>query len=402
MSRNRTTVSRLALEANIDPDEALITLWDDGFDGLNTPADIIPRGHTNRARRSLGLDTRRELSTPEYWQKRLGVDRESLDAWLGALGVPHPYDGTRLRKKAIHRLQSVARLSAPVTHENGDASAVNEAAYADFKWEPVGHVAEIRYLEVEDVSSIHETLVEDFRSAPEPINPAGVRSENLLASAVMRPHTGIGDDLKYPTVEMAAAALFHSLVHDHAFHNGNKRTAVVGLLVFLDRNGLVLTCPEDDLFFLVLRVAQHAFVTDAPRSMLPDVECFAIAKWIKANSRWIEKGDRALPWRRLEQILDGYGCRFSRSGSNVTITRIVSRRVKYLPMLSNTRTLKAQTHVSNAGRDVLPAAINQLRRDLELNDDHGVDSSAFYDEEEISTSDFIARYRKTLNRLARL
>ena len=43
----------------------------------------------------------------------------------------------------------------------------------------------------------------------------------------MRPQTGLGTIDKYPTIEQKAAALLHSLIKNHAFHNGNKRTALV-------------------------------------------------------------------------------------------------------------------------------------------------------------------------------
>jgi Fic family protein len=41
----------------------------------------------------------------------------------------------------------------------------------------------------------------------------------------------------YPTITEKAIALFHSLVSNHPFHDGNKRTAVSALYVFLLANG---------------------------------------------------------------------------------------------------------------------------------------------------------------------
>ena len=58
----------------------------------------------------------------------------------------------------------------------------------------------------DEVMRIHFELVKDFADGPDPIEPSGVRTESLLASAVFRPQTSLGDVLKYPTVEMAAAA----------------------------------------------------------------------------------------------------------------------------------------------------------------------------------------------------
>lgn len=71
-------------------------------------------------------------------------------------------------------------------------------------------------------------------------------------------------------------------------------------------------------------------------------------------------------------------------------------------MFSKTNELRSQMRFANNGRDIGKSALNKMRRELQLNDEHGVDSSAFYDNAKASTSDFITRYRKTLNRLARL
>lgn len=258
------------------------------------------------------------------------------------------------------------------------------------------------HLTAEDVTAIHEELVADFATTPDPLDPPGVRSIQLLESAVHRPQTSLGGHLKYPTVEMAGAALLHALVHDHPFHNGNKRTALVSLLVFLDENGVTLTCDEDALFKMVLQLAQHA-IAEGPRQELPDREVLAVAQWIRQNSRLLEKGDRAIPWRRLRQILSSYGCsfEFATVGNRINITRPV---VKHTRLLGRRRdiVLKTQAHYGDAGREVDRTAINHIRKDLELDDEHGIDSAAFYESAAIAGSDFIVRYRKTLRRLARL
>lgn len=63
----------------------------------------------------------------------------------------------------------------------------------------------------------------------------GVRDLGLLESALYRPQTGYYGDV----VEMAAA-LFESLLMNHAFVDGNKRVAFFATDVFLRMNGLKL------------------------------------------------------------------------------------------------------------------------------------------------------------------
>ncbi len=66
---------------------------------------------------------------------------------------------------------------------------------------------------------------------------SGVLSYELLDSAAHRPFATFGSDFFYQTGLEQAAALFESLVLNHAFEDGNKRTALVACLYFLDRCG---------------------------------------------------------------------------------------------------------------------------------------------------------------------
>jgi prophage maintenance system killer protein len=95
-------------------------------------------------------------------------------------------------------------------------------------------------LTAEDVLTIHEYLINDFAATSDPISPPGVRSVALLESAVGRQHTGTGSTLKYPDPIDNAATLLYGVCLDHPFHNGNKRTALVAMLVHLDKNHLCL------------------------------------------------------------------------------------------------------------------------------------------------------------------
>ena len=260
-----------------------------------------------------------------------------------------------------------------------------------------------RGLSVEHVGAIHDALVSDFSGGIDPIVPAGVKNQHLLASAVSRPFTSNADIAKYPTIEMGAAALLHAIVHNHPFHNGNKRTALVAMLVFLDENGLALTCEEDELFKLVLQLAQHALAS-GPRYELPDREVLAIAKWLRARVRWIEKGDRHITWRRLRPILivQGCACDEGGSGNRFEITRRVIRHRAGILGRDKTVTLRSSVTNVSDGREIDRNVLKTIRKELELDEENGIDTAAFYDDAAVSPSEFIKKYHKTLRRLARL
>lgn len=85
------------------------------------------------------------------------------------------------------------------------------------------------YLSVVEVLAIHAVLIGEFGGAE------GVRDFGALESAIFRPQTGYYDD---PIAE--AAALFESLIQNHPFLDGNKRTAVAAADIHLRMNGLEL------------------------------------------------------------------------------------------------------------------------------------------------------------------
>jgi death-on-curing protein len=88
---------------------------------------------------------------------------------------------------------------------------------------------------VDEVLAIHERLINRFGG------DHGIRDRGLLESALFRPQTG-----HYEYVEEMAAAMFESLLVNHAFVDGNKRVAFFATDVFLRLNGWKLTVTADD------------------------------------------------------------------------------------------------------------------------------------------------------------
>lgn len=75
----------------------------------------------------------------------------------------------------------------------------------------------------------------------------GVRDLGLLKSALARPQATFGGLDLYPDIFHQAAALMESLVSNHPFLDGNKRTAITATALFLKRNGLRLKASQKDL-----------------------------------------------------------------------------------------------------------------------------------------------------------
>ena len=84
----------------------------------------------------------------------------------------------------------------------------------------------VQFLSLDEAIAIHERLIDKFGGTQ------GLRDKGLLESALFRPQTGY-----YADLAQMAAALFESLISNHAFVDGNKRAAYFICDVFLRLNG---------------------------------------------------------------------------------------------------------------------------------------------------------------------
>lgn len=80
---------------------------------------------------------------------------------------------------------------------------------------------------------------------------------NLLESASWQPfQAGFGAEF-YPTIYDKAACLFFSLAGGHIFSNGNKRTAVLAVDLFLSANGIYLTLSNEEIRKVAIATASY-------------------------------------------------------------------------------------------------------------------------------------------------
>lgn len=254
----------------------------------------------------------------------------------------------------------------------------------------IGHPGiDISYLNTNEVIDIHWLLVNDFEKSRDPIIPPGVKSRDLLASAMFRVHTSLGGEYKYSTIPTAAAAYLHALISNHAFHNGNKRTALVATLVFLDMNNYLLDVEnEEELFEFIINIAAHNIVKVDKSNELADEEMNNIARWIHKNLRPISKHENILKLRELKSILREFGCKIvnTKGGSSINLSR---------------ESFQFQINYRNEGTDVSRSVVRRIRKALHLMDEDGYDSIIFYNKGK-RVPEFIRKYRRTLNRLAKV
>jgi death-on-curing protein len=122
------------------------------------------------------------------------------------------------------------------------------------------------WIEERDVIAIHDRLLALHGGA------AGLRDQGLLQSALARPrqhHAYSG------TSDIAALAALYtaSIVRDHPFVDGNKRTGFVIGVLFLELHGYELKASEEDATQAVMGLAAGT------------LDEAAYTAWLKANAK---------------------------------------------------------------------------------------------------------------------
>ena len=112
-------------------------------------------------------------------------------------------------------------------------------------------MCEVEYVSLEDLLGLVRRLG---------VGP--VRDVGLLDAAVARPQSSAFGSEAYPSIELKAAALLHSLVLNHALVDGNKRLGWLATVVFLDLNDRLVELDDDEVFELVMDIADGKLEVD--------------------------------------------------------------------------------------------------------------------------------------------
>ena len=125
------------------------------------------------------------------------------------------------------------------------------------------------YISLDIVIAIHDDMVEKYGGN------SGIRDLGLIQSAIARPQSSFqGEDL-YANIFDKAAALFHSIIFNHAFIDGNKRTAMSSTAWFLSINEYTFDVDDKEFVNFPLQVENN------------HLSIGKISEWLKTHSRKI-------------------------------------------------------------------------------------------------------------------
>lgn len=120
----------------------------------------------------------------------------------------------------------------------------------------------IEYLSAEFIFFIHTVAIdEEFCEYGGQVRYAeemrGVKDKNLFESAVFEPQQSFAEQDLYPDIISKAACYLRSIAMNHPFYDGNKRTALLSTIVFLEMNGYKVTGSNDELYNLVKEIVEQ-------------------------------------------------------------------------------------------------------------------------------------------------
>ena len=119
---------------------------------------------------------------------------------------------------------------------------------------------------IQEVLAIHEQVVKIHGGS------AGIRDIGGLKSAIARPFQSFGGEDLYPTAFDKAAAIGESIIMNHPFVDGNKRTGYVLMEILLRVDSKKIIATDEGLYQFVISISTGEFHFEQ------------ITEWLKANT----------------------------------------------------------------------------------------------------------------------
>ena len=123
------------------------------------------------------------------------------------------------------------------------------------------------YITLDVILAIHDSMIENYGGSH------GLISLEAIQSAIARPQSSFGGEDLYSDIFQKTAALFHSLIFNHGFVDGNKRTAMASASRFLSINKHELDVDQKDFINFPLKTVKEKLSIEE------------ISKWFRKKSK---------------------------------------------------------------------------------------------------------------------
>jgi len=122
-------------------------------------------------------------------------------------------------------------------------------------------------ISIKQALSIHKIVIEKFGGSQ------GIRDINGLQSALARPFQTFRGEELYSSIEEKAAAIGESIIMNHLFVDGNKRTGYLLMEAILRYGNKKISVNNDLLYQFVISISTG------------EIKFNKIVEWLKNNTR---------------------------------------------------------------------------------------------------------------------
>jgi death on curing protein len=122
-------------------------------------------------------------------------------------------------------------------------------------------------ISLEEVERLHSILIDRFGGS------RGIRDKEALVSALSRPFQTFDNKELHENPIQKAAALLESILVNHPFLDGNKRTGYALLRLFLLQSGYDITASQENKYEFIINIASGILKFDG------------IVKWLTENTK---------------------------------------------------------------------------------------------------------------------
>ncbi len=116
------------------------------------------------------------------------------------------------------------------------------------------------------VTKIHKEIIKNTGGS------YGIRNKEALEGSLKIPFQTFDNKELYPSIEEKAAKLLESIIKNHPFVDGNKRTGYVLLKIFLEEHNREIKASEKEKYEFIMDIAKGK------------ISYQNIVKWIKEHT----------------------------------------------------------------------------------------------------------------------
>lgn len=265
--------------------------------------------------------------------------------------------------------------------KNLNSAVQSEYDYAYSTYSPT-NVANDGILSELDVFNAHFALADFFISTGEEAR-YGILNYGLLSSAVARQSVGFNGQCKWCDDESKVSTLAFGLDKNHAFNDGNKRTALLCLLLALHRKKRHLICKKKKLETLLVRIAANEM------DKYPDFKRFKkhgddaiivyMANFLRKQSRKIDNSFRTMTYEEFNRKLKNYNIRLDNTqGAYIDVLQIKEEKKLFGLLKRNKETRVLQIGFPSWKRQINPKAVKNVLKVCGLFE-NGLDMKTFYE-----------------------